>query len=429
MSFLKSTYLLTASLAVSTFVSAQTVVDASTITQKDRPGWYYSADCPADLSQASDKVVSEKMRLEFFGWSPENDFPFTLQFPTDKSYGRCILQYTMTGEPRPADWDQLTEIQVFNPKDGLWYEISRVVTPYGGSFSPSWKRDYYFDVTEFLPLLQNPDGTNFRIYYGGFDATETKAHAVILAFHLFEGTPADGPVVYTAQVYDSFRNGNNGYRAWAYGVPGHSIEAEERLGKREIDIPENVHSGWLRVCFTGHGQEAINESGNGNSTVMPYFPNRVGYDVKNPAEFDKNTYTINLHGQAVEQTGLIWEDNSRNYYQAGTYKYNRAGWGPGKPANVHWWYVENLPAGGKWDIDIDLEEFVSNRTEPNAPYVANYYVSATLFGLEQTTTGITELPTTSSKTGSFIDLMGRTVQNPVPNRIYIRNNQKIIYGK
>lgn len=429
MNILKSTFLLAASLAVSTVVSAQSVTDVSTISLTERRGWYYSTECPVDLNVAHDKVTSEKMRLEFFGWNPEDDYPFTLNFPTDKTYGRCILEYKMSGSPRPADWDQLTEIQVFNPKDGLWYEISRVVTPYGGGFQITWNKIYYFDVTEFLPLLQNPDGANFRIYYGGFDATSTKAHAATLTFHLFEGTPVDGPVVYTAQVYDSFRNGNNGYRAWAYGVHGHSIEAEERLGNREIDIPENVHSGWLRVCFTGHGQEAIDESGSGYSTVVPYFPNRVGYEVNNPAEFDKNTYTVKLHGEAAEQTGLIWEINSDNYRQNGTYKYDRAGWGPGKPANVHWWYVENLPAGGKWNIDIDLEEYVSNRTAPNAAYVANYYVSATLFGLEQTTTGITEHYAPSAKTDNFFDLTGRTVTNPEPNHIYIRNNKKVVYGK
>ena len=124
--------MLATTLAVSTIVSAQSVVDASTIHLTERRGWYIPAECPVDLKAEHDKVESEKMRLEFFGWSPENDYPFTLKFPTDKTYRKCFLQYRMSGAPRPADWDMLTEIQVFNPKDGLWYEISRVVTPYGG---------------------------------------------------------------------------------------------------------------------------------------------------------------------------------------------------------------------------------------------------------------------------------------------------------
>lgn len=429
MNILKSVFMLATSLAASTITSAQSVADASTIHLTERRGWYNSAECPIDLNAQHDKVESEKMRLEFFGWTPENDYRFTLNFPTDKTYRKCYLQYRMSGAPRPADWDQLTEIQVLNPKDGLWYEISRVITPYGGSFDSLWAMDYYFDVTEFLPLLQNPNGTNFKIYYGGFDATEEKAHAATLTFHLYEGTPDDGPVVYTAQVYDSFRNGNNAYRAWAYGVKGHSIEADERLGNREIDIPENVHSGWLRVCFTGHGQESSNETGDDWASVMPYFPDREGYEAVSPAEFDYNTYTINLHGEEAEDLGLIWETNDDNYPQAGTYLYDRAGWGPGKPANVHWWYVENLPAGGKWNINIDLEEYVSNRTAPDAGYVANYYVSATLFGLEKTTSGIVEQHPASTGKDCLKDLTGRTVTNPEPNHIYIRNNKKVIYGK
>lgn len=400
--------------------------DLSTITLTDRKGWFKLADCPVDMSANHDKVQSEKMRLQFFGWSPENDYPFTLNFPTDKTYGRCILQYTMSGDPRPADWDQLTEVQIYNPNDGFWYEISRVITPYGGSFTRIWKMDYYFDVTEFLPLLQNPDGAQFRIYYGGFDATTSKAHAATLTFHLFEGEPENGPVVFTAQVYDSFRNGNNGYRAWAYGVQGHSIEADERLGAREIELPENVHSGWLRVCFSGHGQEALNEAGDGYASVLPSFPNREDYEVMNPAEFDINTYTVKLHGQTAEQVGVIWEDNSNNYYQAGTYKYDRAGWGPGKPANVHWWYVENLPAGDKWKIDIDLEEYISNRNAPNAGYVANYYVSATFFGLEQSTSGISNHISEPPTASCSFDLMGRKVAQPVPGRIYVKNGKKFI---
>lgn len=434
--------LLALSVVASSVVSAQEVVDESTITLTDRMGWYGPTACPEDLTAEHVTVQSEKMRLSFFGWSPEDDFPFTLNFPTDKSFRRCILEYQMSGSPRPAEWDMLTEVQVYNPSDGLWYEISRMITPYGGSFASSWKRSYFYDVTEFLPLLQQPDGTNFRIYYGGFDATEQRAHAATLTFHMFEGTPEQGPVVFTSQVYDSFCSGNNGYRAWAYGVQGHSIEADERLGERNIAIPENVHSGWLRVCFTGHGQEALSESGDSYATTMPMFPNREGYKVNNPAEFDKNTYTIFLHGQQVETVGTIWEVNTKNYVQAGTYKYNRAGWGPGKPGNVHWWYVENLPAGGTWNINIDLEEYISNRTAPNGAYVANYYVSATLFGLEKATDGIREItmPDASgheckehgkrgcSQCGAtpIYNMQGQRITEPLAGGIYICNGKKTI---
>lgn len=402
--------------------------DESTIRLTQRPGWYEKTECPEDLTTANDVVASEKMRLEFFGWNPEEDYPFTLQFPTDKTYRRCILEYVMGGYPKPAEWDMLTEIQVYNPADGLWYEISRAITPYGGGYMSTWSKYFYFDVTEFLPLLQNEEGTNFRISYQGFDATETRAHAVTLRFHLFEGEPEDGPVLYTAQVYDSFRNGNNGYRAWAYGVNGHDIEDDERLGNRTIDIPENVHSGWLRVCFTGHGQEISTAKDYGSPDIQAAFPNREGYKVNNPAEFDRNTYTIFLHGEEAEEKGEIWQDNSKNYIQNGTYRTNRAGWGPGKPGNVHWWYVENLPSGGKWNINIDLEEYISNRTYPKAPYVANYYVSATLFGLEQETSVVKEIVSEETRKGCY-DLMGRKINaENLKQGVYIVNNKKVVVG-
>lgn len=405
--------------------------DNSRIMLTDRMGWGEIADVADFLLDADDIVESENIRLSFFGWSERDDYRFNLKFDENLSYSRCILEYEMKGWNKgPADWDMLTEIQVLNPQDSLWYELARCITPYGGSFKSDWSRKYFFDVTEYLPLLQRTDSAEFKIYYGGFDATSTKAHAVQLRFHLFEGEPTDGPVLYTARVYDSFSSGNNGYRAWAYGVEGHSIEAPERMGEREIPIPEGVHSAWLRVCYSGHGQEALDESGNGNAKTKPYFPNRPGYVINNPAEFDYNTYTVILHGDSIEQKGMIWEENGDLYKQAGTYKYDRAGWGPGKPCNVHWWYLENLPAGGTLHINFDLEEYVSNRTAPNAAYVANYYVSATLFGLGQETNFIPTVKTEAEnrQNNRAVTLDGRPATDK-SRGIIIKGGKKILEMK
>ena len=65
-------------------------------------------------------------------------------------------------------------------------------------------------MTKYLPMLQG--ATEFKVYYGGFDATSTRAHTVTLTFALYESTPTRS-AVYFAKVYGSSRDGNSGYRA------------------------------------------------------------------------------------------------------------------------------------------------------------------------------------------------------------------------
>lgn len=365
------------------------LVDRLQLTLLDDHGWV----APASLLQKDTvdhfglgdqqpiEVVStpEPIRLSFFGWNQDDDYRFSLTFPESTSCRRCILSYTMCGWNKgPSQWDMLTEIFIHDKVNDRWFELQRAITPYGGSFLASWKRTYRMDVTHLLPLLQGE--TEFKIYYGGFDATDTRAHAVKLEFSFYEGNPSDSTVVWSEKLYDSFASGNNGYRAWAYGVPGYSIEDPERLGERELHVPAGVTTLILRACFTGHGQEALNEAGDGYAQYKGYFPGRSG-NVNNPAEFDENWYSIRLNGRLLSERGYIWEKNDNNFKQAGTYQYDRAGWGPGKPANVHYWRITGLPQQGcVLTLDLDLDEYVSNRTQPNAGYVANYYVMVDAFG-------------------------------------------------
>lgn len=120
---------------------------------------------------------------------------------------------------------------VRNKTDGQWYELTRAFTPYGNAFNSSWSKTFWIDVSEYSSMLSGD--TEFRLYYGGFDATLTRSHAVRLDFNLYEGRPSK-KVVWTSKVYDSSRDGNSGYRGWSYGVKGHDIEDASRLGKREF---------------------------------------------------------------------------------------------------------------------------------------------------------------------------------------------------
>lgn len=349
--------------------------DTIVMRQIDSLGWNWEINCPRDLTTAAYTVSTEAMRLHFFGWQLDEDTVFSVTFPQSTSaYGQAILTYRMCGwNQGPAEWDMTTMIKIYDRQNDQWLEFVRAITPYGGSFDASWEKKFYIDITEFLPLMQGE--TDFRIFYCGWDATDSRAHAVQLTFSFFEGENRYGKPLGRQKVYDSTipNEGSNGYRAWSYGVAGWSIEDESRLGLRTINIPDGTSQVILRVCITGHGQDAYNGVGT--------FPNRKKMVATNCAEFDHNTYTILLNGEPVEQTGYIWEinGNGNNYRQAGTYQYARGGWGPGKPCNVQHWRIRVKPEWKTLTLDFNLEEYVSPCTEPNQQYVACYYVMADAF--------------------------------------------------
>lgn len=331
------------------------------ITQLSRTPFYgaYNPETQAP-SIISDEVAR---RLEFSGWGNE-DGSFTLTFPEKGEYRRVIMQYTMCCEGEgPADYDNVVLLYVRNKADGEWYECGRLFTPFGGMFDSSWERSYHLDVSEYASMLDG--ATEFRYYYGGFDATEERAHAFRLTFYCYEG---ENKCLGVESIYDSSLNPNTGYRSWAYGVAGYDIESDERLGKRTLHIPAGTREVLLRVAITGHGHD------------QGSFPDRAGYEVINAAEFDDNYYYFTLDGKMQQSAGHIFYSNANNYVQQGTYSYDRANWAPGNPANVQYWsipYVTNEDA--TMSIDIDLERFVSSFDSPNAEGVANYIVSVYAF--------------------------------------------------
>lgn len=368
--------LTTAATAAAVAVSCKDDSGGSTLPVKpmqtvrlNRPAWY--DQYPETGGAQKHTVATEALRLEFFGWGEEKDKTFTLDFPKDPSpYNRAILTYRMGGwNQGPSEWDNTTMFFVRNKQDNEWYEIARAFTPYGGGFGADWNKEFYLDVTEFLPMLNGT--TEFRAYYGGFDATDKRAHTVTLTFDLYKGA-AERRCIWTAKAYDSSRSGNTGYRAWAYGCAGHDIEAAERLGARTYDLPAEVRALELRVAISGHGHD------------LGDFPDRKNYRKNNAAEFVFNTYEIKLNGADEGGIGDIFYSNADNYPQAGTYQYDRANWGPGNPLFTHYWEIINLPeGGGELTLDFDLERFVSTMSEPNAEGIAQYIIEVDLFGFDK----------------------------------------------
>lgn len=336
------------------------------VTGDVRPAWY---DENPESGEPAFRVSTEAIRLHFFGWGLDEDSVVRVVFPEDtRGYRRAILTYRMGGwNEGPADWDMTTQIVFKNSKTGEMMEIARAFTPYGGYFGPNWEKLYYMDVTEYLPYLTGE--TELHIYYCGWDATEKKAHTVTLTFNFYEGEP-ERETIWHETLYSSRATGTTGYRSWCYGVEGYDIEDVSRLGERSVMVPKGVKSIMMRVAISGHGHD------------QGKFPDRQNYRTKNAAEFDENFYSIIINGEKKGE-GHIFYENSTTYRQAGTYKYDRANWGPGLPLNTQWWTIENLPSDGELSIDFDLDRFVSQHKEPNADGVAQYIVWVDLFGYDR----------------------------------------------
>lgn len=350
-----------------TFVKPETISPDSILFKIDRKSWTYNH--PMEGITPDFTVKSDTIRLHFFGWSLDDDSLITIKFPeSTDSYNRAILTYRMGGwNEGPAEWDITTMIMIKDKRSGELYELVRAFTPYGGAFDTDWEKIFYIDITEYLPMLTND--VEFYIYYGGWDATEQRAHTVKLGFEFYEGK-RDKTVVFSQKIYDSRSSSNTGYRSWAYGIDTASIEAHERLGSRQIKIPYNVKSLLMKVSISGHGADP------------GIFPNRPDYQQAiNAAEFDDSRYTIYLNGDSLT-TEIIFQSNITNYYQKGNYRMGRANWGPGLPLKVDYWEIHQIPTDRILTIDFDLEPFQSALNDLKAEGIANYIIEIDIFGYD-----------------------------------------------
>lgn len=348
-----------------TFVKPEKISPDSILFKINRKSWSYNH--PMEGITPDFTAKSDTIRLHFFGWSLDNDSLITIKFPeSTDSYNRAILTYRMGGwNEGPGEWDMTTMIMIKDKRTGELYEFVRAFTPYGGAFNASWEKIFYIDITEYLPMLTGD--TEFLIYYGGWDATEQRAHTVTLGFELYKGN-RDKNIIFTHKLYDSRSSSNIGYRSWAYGVDTASIEAPERLGTRQIKIPYNVKSLLMKVSISGHGADP------------GIFPNRPDYQQAiNAAEFDDSRYTIYLNGDSLT-TEIIFQSNINNYYQKGNYRMGRANWGPGLPLKVDYWEIHQIPTNRILTIDFDLEPFQSAFNDLKAEGIANYIIEIDIFG-------------------------------------------------
>jgi len=218
------------------------------------------------------------------------------------------------------------------------FELGRVITPYAGDFSTSWKRTYSFDVTDYAPLLR--DSVKFRAHYSGYSS----GFSVTLDFDFIEGIP----VREVLKVENLYRV-NAGY-----DDGGTTFDANYMPAK-DIDIGSDVSQLMLRVIPSGHG-----------------FDNDVYC-----AEFCEKDYYVKVGGSQKYSQNMWRDDCGANplYPQAGTWLYDRANWCPGTKVIA---YDHDLTSyitpGQSVNLDVDVEFY--NWSGNQSPY---YIIEVQLF--------------------------------------------------
>jgi hypothetical protein len=233
-----------------------------------------------------------KVHQSFGGEFNSRDVTVDVDFPEDGCWTRIGMRVKLTCPDGGCDpWDRLGILSVIDHAgrpDEAQYELGRYVTPYGVGMC------FHSDVTMFAPLLR---GNKKILSHIGTWANP--GWKVTVTFIFRPGTPE--PNLVPEQMVQLWSQGAE------VGNPENPIASQ--LAIESVHIPDWVTRAEVRMLTTGHGQ--------GNTG--------------NCAEFCKLNQLVSINGVDAAPY-LLWRNDCganplRN--QAGTWRYNRAGWCPG----------------------------------------------------------------------------------------------------
>ncbi|PWH85627.1 LamG-like jellyroll fold domain-containing protein [Brumimicrobium oceani] len=189
-------------------------------------------------------------------------------------------------------------------------EILSLVTPYGvnldlGMEGVAW----YFDVTDFYPILQGNRG--LKMTRGGQWQED-----IDIQFLFVHGTP-------TREVLDM-------RQIWRVDMVNHTnINANKHYEPRTVDLDPATQVAKITSAITGHGQEG---------------------------EFIPRQHTLQVNNGQQNFQWQVWMDCGENpiYPQGGTWIYDRAGWCPGMPTQIEEWDVTNFINNDQIDVDYNV---------------------------------------------------------------------------
>jgi hypothetical protein len=175
------------------------------------------------------------------------------------------------------------------------FELGRMMTPYANGYALTWGRDYWYDVTDLVPVLK--DTLTVRILYSGY----SDGFSANIAFYFIEGTaprtPIRARIIYPLKYYE-------------YGITTNPIENYLVPKTFSIDAGETQAS--IRVIPSGHSFGGA----------------------QNCAEFCQKNYRWAVDG-VNRFTQLVWRNDcglNPLWSQPGTWLYDRSNWCPGDKA-------------------------------------------------------------------------------------------------
>lgn len=247
----------------------------------------------------SDSIQNLLTRIYIFGDSLNPTVPTDSDFVFPAGYYNYIYTSGVVTDSIFVNYsgiyqqDFITVYSVFEVIED--FELGRMMTPYANGFALTWGRDYWYDVTDLIPVLK--DTLTVRILYSGY----SDGFSANITFYFIEGTaprtPIRARIIYPLKYYE-------------YGITTNPIE--NYLVPKTFPIDVNETQASIRVIPSGH-------SFGGAS---------------NCAEFCQKNYRWSVDG-VNRFTQLVWRNDcglNPLWAQPGTWLYDRSNWCPGDKA-------------------------------------------------------------------------------------------------
>ncbi len=296
-------------------------------------------------TQSTDSAFASTQQIFLY----QNTATPTVPTDTLTVYPGNYYNYLFNGSGNVVD-------SVYVPSDSVWsvqylnvynvfevidpMELGRVMTPYGSTLGTTFNFDYWFDVTDYAPILH--DSLEMRINYSGY----SNGYAFSVTFYMIEGTPARTPLR-VRNIYP------HGY--YEYGIVTNPIESH--LVPVNMDLTSSEENAMVRVVPSGHS-----------------FGGAL-----NCAEFCNKSFKLLVDGVQQFSKSIWRSDCGLNpiLHQGGTWIYDRSNWCPGaKTLYKDQELTPFITAGDSVNLDINLDAYTYNG---GAGFNPGYILSAQLF--------------------------------------------------
>ena len=268
-----------------------------------------------------------------------NDYDTAITFPTGTtSYRKVVMIVTLgkyqcpTGSQWCGDWDYTVQNFLMTP-GGDTLELSRLITPYANvsytRFPWTWKQHYYYDVTDFYPVLKN--NATIRLHYSGYSGGFTAD----IKFAFIEGTPSRNVLSVQRAWHGDFTFGNA------------SDPINNHLQTLNKTAPTGTAATELKFTATGHGSDSSEQC----------------------SEFCSKYYNVVLNSNILDVTQL-WRTCGTNdlYPQSGTWVFDRGNWCPGAAVSTHSHTLTGVTAGNNYNVGVTFQPYTDNHTGSHGLY-------------------------------------------------------------